>query len=83
MSLRDNCCREEATDEEVARAAAAANVMEFADTLPEGLGTLMGEMELQLSRGQQQRVAIARALLRPAKVKFCPCSAHCFLTALP
>jgi subfamily B ATP-binding cassette protein MsbA len=52
----------------IERAAEAAYVMEFASTLPEGLGTRVGERGMLLSGGQRQRVAIARALLKDAPV---------------
>ena len=52
-----------ATDAEVREAAHAASAG-FLETLPQGLGTFLGERGLRLSGGQRQRVAIARALLR-------------------
>jgi ATP-binding cassette subfamily C protein CydD len=58
--------RPEATDAELAEAARAARVTEFADTLPDGLHTLVGEGGYGLSGGQAQRVAIARAFLKNA-----------------
>ena len=60
--------RPEAREEEVLAAARAANVDEFAQALPDGYATLVGERGLQLSGGQRQRVAIARALLKDAPV---------------
>ncbi|MFI6870719.1 ABC transporter ATP-binding protein [Nocardia sp. NPDC050406] len=69
-SLRENIrfARPEATDEEIVRAAKAAHVTEFADSLPEGLETLVGERGVKLSGGQRQRVALARAILRDAPI---------------
>ncbi len=69
-SLRDNieCGRPGATDAEIRRAARLALVDEFADRLPDGLETLVGERGASLSGGQRQRVAIARAILRDAPI---------------
>ena len=58
--------RPEASEPEVAAAARAAHVSDFADQLPAGLGTKVGEGGYGLSGGQAQRVAIARAFLRNA-----------------
>jgi ATP-binding cassette, subfamily B, bacterial len=57
-----------ATEAEVAAAAAAAHVTEFADKLPQGMDTLLGERGVKLSGGQRQRVALARAILRDAPI---------------
>ncbi|HSF77333.1 MAG TPA: lipid A export permease/ATP-binding protein MsbA [Steroidobacteraceae bacterium] len=57
-----------ATPEQVENAAWAAHVMEFAQELPQGLDTRVGERGALLSGGQRQRVAIARALLKDAPV---------------
>lgn len=58
----------EATLEEIAAAARAARVDEFAKNLPKGLATELGERGVTLSGGQRQRVAIARAILRNAPI---------------
>ncbi|MEP2990417.1 MAG: ABC transporter transmembrane domain-containing protein [Parasphingorhabdus sp.] len=65
-SARDNLRygQWDATDEDIWKAARAANAEEFLMALPEGLDTFMGEAGTRLSGGQRQRVAIARAILR-------------------
>ncbi len=52
------------SEEEVSAAARMAYVYEFADALPEGLETIVGEKGVMLSVGQRQRIVIARALVR-------------------
>lgn len=67
-TIRDNIlfARPEASDDEIARAARAARMEEFAADLPLGLETLVGEGGYGLSGGQAQRVAVARAFLKDA-----------------
>ncbi|WP_225802827.1 ABC transporter ATP-binding protein [Streptomyces sp. NK15101] len=69
-TLRENIAfaRPEATEAEIRRAAEAAHVTEFADALPEGFDTMVGERGVKLSGGQRQRVALARAILRDAPI---------------
>jgi ATP-binding cassette subfamily B protein len=55
--------RPDATDDEVRRAADAAQASEFVDDLPHGYDTVVGERGLTLSGGQRQRIALARLLL--------------------
>jgi subfamily B ATP-binding cassette protein MsbA len=54
--------------EDIAEAAASANLAEFIASLPAGLETRIGDRGVLLSGGQRQRVAIARALLKDAPV---------------
>ena len=53
----------DATDEQVERAARAAQAHEFVLALPQGYDTVIGERGITLSGGQRQRLAIARALV--------------------
>ncbi len=53
-----------ASEAQIAAAAEAAQIDEFARQLPDGLGTVVGDRGSLLSGGQRQRIAIARALLR-------------------
>ncbi len=60
--------RLDAGDDELYKAAAAANALGFIEELPEGLATVVGERGVKLSAGQRQRVAIARALLHNPRI---------------
>ncbi len=55
-------------EQRIARAVTAGHVAEFADQLPEGLDTVVGEKGVRLSGGQRQRIAIARALYKDAPI---------------
>ncbi len=59
---------ENATAEDVERAAGLAQAHEFIAALPHGYDSLVGERGIKLSGGQRQRVAIARALLKNAPI---------------
>ncbi|MCZ7533334.1 MAG: ABC transporter ATP-binding protein/permease [Acidimicrobiia bacterium] len=58
----------EATMDELRSAAEAANILEFIDSLPDGMQTRVGERGYRLSGGEKQRVAIARVILKDPSV---------------
>ena len=58
----------DATDEQVIAAAKLANVDEFANKLPDGWHTNIGENGCELSGGERQRISIARAFLKNAPI---------------
>ncbi|MFJ8138722.1 thiol reductant ABC exporter subunit CydD [Streptomyces sp. NPDC096013] len=64
-SVRENLllAKRDATEDELRAALARARLLDWADGLPEGLDTLVGEHGARLSGGQRQRLALARALL--------------------
>jgi ABC-type bacteriocin/lantibiotic exporter with double-glycine peptidase domain len=69
-SIADNLrlARPEARDEELRRALADAQLLDWVDSLPDGLATAVGEHGARLSGGQRQRLALARALLADVRV---------------
>ena len=69
-SIRHNVTlgRPEASDADVEAVIRLAQLEGWVDSLPEGLGTAVGEGGAQVSGGQRQRIALARALLMPASV---------------
>ncbi|MFJ1547287.1 thiol reductant ABC exporter subunit CydD [Streptomyces sp. NPDC088246] len=64
-SIRENLrlARTGATDEELRAALDRARLLDWAEALPDGLDTLVGEHGARLSGGQRQRLALARAIL--------------------
>jgi ATP-binding cassette, subfamily B, bacterial len=70
IPLRDNLTagRPDVPWTDVLAACEAAGVSEFADELPDGYDTLIGERGVNLSGGQRQRVALARALIAGARI---------------
>lgn len=69
-SIRENIAfgSETADEEEIVRAAKAAQAHEFIVRSPQGYDTRIGERGVTLSGGQRQRLAIARALLLNPKI---------------
>jgi len=65
-SVRENLrfAKPDATDEEIERAADAAQIHELIASLPEGYETIVGERGYRFSGGEKQRIAIARTVLR-------------------
>jgi thiol reductant ABC exporter CydC subunit len=55
--------RRDATVDELRDALAEVRLLDWADELPQGLATEVGERGARMSGGQRQRLAIARALL--------------------
>lgn len=58
----------DASQEDIVRAARAAQLQQLIERLPDGYDTLVGERGLKLSGGERQRLAIARAALRARMV---------------
>ena len=60
--------RQDATDEEVIAAEKLAHCDEFAEKMPNGWNTMIGENGSELSGGERQRISIARAFLKDAPI---------------
>lgn len=69
-TVRDNIriANQNASEEEILRAARMANAHDFIMSLPEGYDTIVGERGATLSGGERQRIAIARAILKNAPI---------------
>jgi ATP-binding cassette subfamily B multidrug efflux pump len=60
--------KEDATMEEIERAAMMADAHDFITSFPEGYQTQLGQHGVNFSGGQKQRVSIARALVRQPEI---------------
>ncbi len=69
-SVADNLrfAKPDATDEELATAARAAQIHDHIAALPQGYETVVGERGHRFSGGEKQRLAIARTILRDPPV---------------
>ncbi|MEU9166982.1 thiol reductant ABC exporter subunit CydD [Streptomyces sp. NPDC048420] len=64
-SVRENLllAKKDASEDELRETLSRARLLDWAESLPDGLDTLVGEHGAWLSGGQRQRLALARALL--------------------
>ncbi len=69
-TIRDNIAyaNQDATPDEIMRAAKAANCHEFILKFADGYDTFCGERGQRLSGGERQRISIARAILHDPKI---------------
>lgn len=69
-TVRENIAflNDNATEQDIIRAAESACAMEFISALPDGMDTKIGENGFGVSEGQAQRIAVARAILGGAPI---------------
>ncbi|MBO6207040.1 MAG: ABC transporter ATP-binding protein [Lachnospiraceae bacterium] len=60
--------KSDATKEEMREVLRIADALDFVESLPEGVDTMIGEKATGISKGQAQRISIARALLKKSAV---------------
>ena len=60
--------RPDATEEDIRNALRDARILDLIDSLPAGLGTVVGDRGYRLSGGEKQRLAIARLLLKAPRI---------------
>jgi len=69
-SIRNNIAfgRPDAGEKEIIEATRQANLLDFIDSLPDGLDTIVGERGVMLSGGQRQRISLARVFLKNPRI---------------
>ncbi|MBT2681523.1 ABC transporter ATP-binding protein [Bacillus sp. ISL-35] len=69
-SIKENLAwgKQDATEEELVKAASDAQIHETIQKLPNKYDTLLGQKGVNLSGGQKQRLSIARALIKKPKI---------------
>lgn len=70
MSIRENLilAKPKASEGELYEACRKADILDFIESLPEKLDTVIGERGIKLSGGQKQRLVIAQVLLRKPRI---------------
>ena len=70
MTIKENLllAKPDATDADIEIALKEAALLDFINTLPQKLDTIVGESGIKLSGGQKQRLAIARAMLKKSPI---------------
>jgi ATP-binding cassette subfamily B protein len=64
--------RPDATEEQIDRACADAQILDLVKALPDGLDTVVGDRGYRLSGGEKQRFALARLLHWPLRYRAAP-----------
>jgi ATP-binding cassette subfamily B protein/subfamily B ATP-binding cassette protein MsbA len=69
-TIRENIAfgKPDASMDEIVKAAKAARIHDFIESLPSGYDTIVGERGVTLSGGQRQRITIARALVTNPRI---------------
>ncbi len=60
--------RPDASEDDLRKAAASAQLLDFIESLPKGWDTKVGERGLKLSGGEKQRVGLARVVLKNPRI---------------
>ena len=70
MTIKNNIkyAKEDASDDEIIKAAKLSHCDEFINQLPNKYETLIGENGVRLSGGEKQRISIARAMMKESPI---------------